>query len=137
MLIPTITSVSVSQVPTEQRSWVQPLITPINTFLTAATLALTGRLTDGDNIMCQKQTLSFTWNGSNLPLLFTITLSSSPGKLEIVSATENNNPVCLQSAWGINQSNQVQITNLTKLNNGTPSSLVSGANYVLNVRIYP
>lgn len=116
------------------QSWIGRLLSPLNTFISNVTAAVNGRLTFVDNMLGQQKLLSFSYASNTLPLTFALTMKSTPGSLEVVSATENGNPVIVLAAWSVSGTT-LKITDLVKLSSGAASALTSGATYKLTVRV--
>lgn len=145
MLIPTISTLRVEDFPGEQ-SWIARLLLPINSFLTAATAALNGNITLGDNIPCQTFTLSFTYQAAtDFPKQVSWKLSQNqlgsnvlpPVEIRVCSATENGSGIAVVVAWSYGNGS-IAFPYIVKLNaDGTTGVLKIGATYNIVMRGQP
>lgn len=145
MLIPTISTLRVEDFPSEQ-SWISRLLLPINSFLTAATAALNGNITLGDNIPCQTFSLGFTYHApTDFPKQVAWTLSQNqlgsnvlpPVEIRVCSATENGSGIAVVIAWSY-ANGSVSFPYVVKLNaDGTTGALKVGSIYNIVMRGQP
>ena len=136
--IPTISRIVTEDFPSDVRPWINKLLGPLNTFMSANVFALTSHLTFTDNILGQENLIDFTYQGTQSLPSYLITMNATVIDVKVCQATENQTtPIAAILSWKITQSNQVQITGITKFSNGVASPLTVGARYQIRVRSTP
>ena len=132
MRIPPLTALRVEDFPSEQRAWLPRMFLPLNSFLTAASSAINGRIEFGSNIPSADLTLSFVYSG--VPQRFAWTQVSRPAVALVGSCFEDNQLIGLTPVWAFDSSTQTISMDFYKLDG---SALVRGSSYSVFVRIVP
>lgn len=131
--IPTLTTLRVEDFPSEPRTWLPRLFTPLNNFLTTVTNTLQGRVNFVSNIPAQDQTLTFTYNGQ--PQTFAWTLSLQPAVFFVGPSFEQGSAVTLAPTWSYDATRGVVSVNFYKL--PSMETLTVGYSYKVFVRVIP
>lgn len=118
--IPPILKLLLEDIPADNRSWMEKLVQPINTFISSVIYALSGNLTLGENVRAVVFTSTFTNNSSSFPIRIRNTMGSKPTGTLILKADNLTNPATVPTAlsitdWQITNSNDVAINSISGL----------------------
>lgn len=123
-----------------QSDWIEPLFRIINDFFAQVGGALKGRLTFLDNFLGREKEFDFTYQSDSLslPQKFTWDLIGAPRSLQVVSATEDGDPVALVHAWEYTSNSLVQLTKIYRVTTAPAiAALNVGSRYKIRVRVTP
>jgi hypothetical protein len=140
MRIKTTNKLSIEDIPPEQRTWVNKIITPINDFLSQSIKLLNDGLSFPDNFIGQEHLFDFVYqsNALTFPIGFLWTKGAPPKALEVCSATEDQAAIAVAASWQYTQDRQVQLTHVVKFTTAPAVSLLSvGERYKIRVRVTP
>lgn len=137
MRIPATQRLVVEDFP-EQRDWIAKMFYVVNRFITDVVAALNGGLVFGENIAGQEKLLDFTYSSTTFPVGFKWTLASRPKALQVLSATQDGNPVIVCAAWEFTDAGNVNVTSMVRFTSvPAVSALNAGSRYKILVRVTP
>ena len=74
----------------EQSSWIGKLFSPLNSFISQVTIALTNKLTVKDNLYQEIKTLEFVNETTNFPIKFSTKFNKYPEVVLLSSCIDSN-----------------------------------------------
>lgn len=140
MRIKTTNKLSIEDVPSEQRSWANKIITPINDFLSQSIKLLNDGLSFPDNFIGQEHIFDFVYqtNLISFPVGFLWTKGAPPRSLEVSSAVEDDISIACAVAWEYTQERQVRLKHVVKFTDAPAVALLTaGSRYKIRVRVTP
>lgn len=142
MRIKTTNKLSIEDVPSDQRSWANKIITPINDFLSQSIKLLNDGLSFPDNFIGQEHIFDFVYqtNAISFPIGFLWTKGAPPRSLEVSGAVEDDVSIACAVSWEYTQDRQVRIKHVVKFPDVTPATvtvLTAGSRYKIRVRVTP
>lgn len=137
MIIPSQTTIRVEDFPKEEQKWIGRLLFPLNQFLLAATSAINGNITPGDNIPSQDQVFNFVYGSStNFPMVYAWNLPNAPVEVRLASITENASAIAAVISWSYSNG-LVSLGSVVKLTTSGVSALTVGSTYNIVLRGNP
>jgi hypothetical protein len=124
------TTLRVEDFPSDQRTWLPRLLTPLNLFLTSTYNILNAGVNFGSNIPCQDQSLSFTYGGSSQ--VFAWNQTGIPAIVWVGQCKESATTIALTCAWSYDASNKRITIDFYKKDG---SALTSGTSYTVFLRV--
>lgn len=104
----------------DQRSWIGKLLQPLNQVFEFIATTFNRGITFTDHIACQIKEVSVLNDANAYPIKFQNTLKTKPFSVMIARASEDEtSPATITNAlwpaWELNQSNEIQINNISGL----------------------
>lgn len=128
----------------DQKSWIAPMFSVLNRFITNVFLSLNGGLTFSDNITGQEQVFDFVYSSAtaSFPKKIKWKLADKPRALYVVEASEETSllsrtPVVVLAAWEFADDGTVSITSMARASTAGIATLTVGYRYKIRVRVTP
>ena len=139
--IPALQELRVEDFPKEQQEWLPPLFNAINRFFRTTITAVNGGIDFETNIRGDEHEFDFEYISvaTTFPQKFLWKLGKRPKACQLVQCTEDGVPIMAVMSWEYTPENYVQLTDLLKLESGTPgvAALTANSRYKVLVRITP
>jgi len=143
MKIPATERLIVEDFP-EQKTWIAPMFSVLNRFITNVYLAINGGLVFSVNITGQELLFDFVYSSAtaSFPKKIKWKLADKPRALYVVEATEETGllartPVMVLAAWEFADDGTVSITSMARISTSGVAALTSGYRYKIRVRVTP